>query len=188
MVNYYDDPKNVADYIQMAEGYNGEELIQLLREVLPSGSTVLELGMGPGVDLDLLAVHYNVTGSDRAQPFLDRYRLAHPQADLLLLDAVTLDTQRRFDAIYSNKVLHHLTRTELADSFLRQADLLPPGGVIVHSFWYGDNEEEYPGMLAVYYTESTLTLALGPVYEILKMTRYAEMDEGDSLVCVCRKR
>jgi len=56
-MNYYDDPKNVADYIQMAEGYNGEELIQLLQEVLPSGSTVLELGMGPGTDLDLLDPH-----------------------------------------------------------------------------------------------------------------------------------
>ncbi len=185
---YYDDPKNVADYVQMAEGYNGEELIQLLQELLPSGSTVLELGMGPGVDLDLLAAHYQVTGSDRAQPFLDRYLLAHPQADLLLLDAVTLDTPRRFDAIYSNKVLHHLTRTDLVESLRRQLDLLAPGGLLVHSFWYGDHEETYPGMLAVHHTEATLTQALGSAYEVLKMARYAEMEEGDSLYCVCRKK
>ena len=187
-MNYYDDPKNVADYIQMAEGYNGEELIQLLQEVLPSGSTVLELGMGPGVDLDLLAAHFQVTGSDRAQPFLDRYLQVHPQADLLLLDAVTLDTPRRFDAIYSTKVLHHLPRPDLARSFQRQAELLTPGGLILHSFWYGDHEEEYPGMLAVYHTEATLTDAFGPRFEILKMARYAEMDDGDSLFCLCRLR
>lgn len=185
---YYDDPKNVADYIQMAEGYNGKELIQLLQEFLPSGSAVLELGMGPGVDLDLLATHFHVTGSDQSQLFLDRYRASHPQADLLRLDAVTLDTPRRFDAIYSNKVLHHLTRNELAASFQRQAHLLNTGGVILHSFWYGDTEEEYPGMTAVYYTEATLTHAIGGAFEILALTTYAEMDEGDSLYCVCRKK
>jgi len=129
-----------------------------------------------------------VTGSDRSQGFLDSYRLAHPQADLLLLDAVTLDTPRRFDAIYSNKVLHHLTRTELVDSFLRQSELLNPGGLLVHSFWYGDHEDEYPGMTAVYHTEATLTHALGPAYAVVKMARYAEIEERDSLVCLCRKR
>lgn len=186
MTAYYDDPKNAEDYVAMAEGYNGAELIEVLREVLPAGSSVLELGMGPGVDLDLLAAQYQATGSDRAQPFLDRYRQTHPQADLLLLDAVTLDTPRRFDAIYSNKVLHHLPRPDLAASFQRQAELLTPGGVILHSFWYGESEETYPGMLAVYHTEATLTAALGAGFDILRMERYAEMDDGDSLFCLCR--
>lgn len=187
MTSFYDDPKNADDYIKMAEGYDGGELIEVLREVLPAGSTVLELGMGPGVDLDLLSAHYRVTGSDQAQPFLDRYRQSHPHADLLRLDAVTLDTPRRFDAIYSNKVLHHLPRPDLARSFQRQADLLTPGGMILHSFWAGEGEEEYPGMLAVYHTEATLSAALEPHFEILKMARYAEMDDGDSLYCLCRK-
>lgn len=38
----------------MAEGYDGEELIKILKEYLPEKSTLLELGMGPGKDLDIL--------------------------------------------------------------------------------------------------------------------------------------
>lgn len=187
-MTYYDDPKNVADYVKMAEGYDGKELIRELRNHLPDGSTVLELGMGPGVDLDLLAAHFTVTGSDRSQLFLDRFLDRHPQADLLRLDAVSLDTPRRFDAIYSNKVLHHLTRDELAASFQRQTHLLNPGGVVLHSFWVGDTEEEYSGMTAVYHTEASLTHAIGDALEILALTTYAEMEADDSLYCVCRKK
>jgi len=48
--------------------------ISALTKFLPAGATVLELGMGPGVDFDLLSQHYQVTGSDNSQVFLDRYR------------------------------------------------------------------------------------------------------------------
>ncbi len=96
----------------MADGYDGAELIALLRRYLPEGSSVLELGMGPGKDLDLFRQSYRVTGSDISRVFLDRYRKDHPEADLLLLDATSMDTDRTFDCIYSNKVLHHLSRPE----------------------------------------------------------------------------
>ena len=84
--------------------------------------------MGPGVDLDILQQYYQVTGSDRSTIFLERYRQQHTAADLLQLDALTMDTDRRFDAIYSNKVLHHLSRTELQQSLLAQAAVLHPEG------------------------------------------------------------
>ena len=53
-MGYYDDPKNTQQYIEMAEGYDGRELIEALSRHLPAGATVLELGMGPGKDLDIL--------------------------------------------------------------------------------------------------------------------------------------
>jgi cyclopropane fatty-acyl-phospholipid synthase-like methyltransferase len=59
-MGYFDERKNVDAYIQMAEGYDGRELITILKKRLPAGSTVLELGMGPGIDLDLLAESYTV--------------------------------------------------------------------------------------------------------------------------------
>lgn len=99
----------------MANGYDGKHLIAALRQVLPDGARVLELGMGLGKDLLLLAQHYTVTRSDSSTAFVERFRTAHPTADLLHLDAVTMQTDRRFDAIYSNKVLYHLTRAQLAE-------------------------------------------------------------------------
>ena len=96
---------------------DGRNLVKVLRRCLKVNSTVLELGMGPGKDLDLLARYFQVTGSDNSQVFLDRYWVQNPGANLLFLDAVTMDTNRRFDAIYSNKVLVHLSREQLKKTF-----------------------------------------------------------------------
>ncbi len=99
-MDFYDEEKNVDTYVQMAEGYDGSELVDVLKKHLAPGSTVLELGMGPGKDVALLAEAFAATGSDRSEVFLRRYRRDHPDADVLLLDAVTMETERRFDAIY----------------------------------------------------------------------------------------
>lgn len=187
-MEFYDSEENVQAYVDMAEGYDGRELIEVLRKYLADGSTVLELGMGTGEDLALLSEHLRVTGSDRSQVFLDRYRQAHPEADLLHLDAVTLDTHRRFDAIYSNKVLHHLTKPALQQSFQAQARVLNPQGIVLHSFWYGDKVEDYEGLLFVYHTEASIRDAIGGNFDILATRRYVEMEPDDSLYVVLRKR
>lgn len=187
-MGYFDDAENVEAYIKMAEGYDGRELITVLRKYLDPGATVLELGMGPGKDLDLLREHFRVTGSDSSQAFVNRYRQAHPDADLLQLDAAVLDTERHFDAIYSNKVLHHLTKPELKASFQKQAQLLNAGGIVLHSFWYGDKEEAFSGLRFVYYTEHTLSEMLRDAYETLELQRYTEMETDDSFYIVLRRQ
>jgi SAM-dependent methyltransferase len=187
MTNYYDDEKNALGYIKMAEGYDGRALIEKMPAFLPKNSTVLELGMGPGTDLQLLNEHYVATGSDRALPFVERYRTLHPKADVLQLDAITLKTERKFDAIYSNKVLYHLTKDELQVSLARQAQLLNDGGYLFHSFWVGDSVEEQHGLTFVYYTEESLGAIIEKPLELVAIERYAEMEDDDSLWVVLRK-
>ena len=94
-MGFFDTEKGIEQYIKMAECYDGAELIKILQKYLPENSTVLELGMGPGKDLDILKKLYTVTGSDNSQIFLDKYERSHPDADLLLLDAVTMNTNRK---------------------------------------------------------------------------------------------
>ena len=186
-MGYFDERKNVDAYIHMAAGYDGRELIAILEKQLPAGSSVLELGMGPGVDFELLAESYSVTGSDSSDVFLDLYREKQPAADLLKLDAVTIETERTFDCIYSNKVLHHLAKPELRRSFARQKELLTAGGLLMHSFWYGDKEEEHHGLRFVYYTEEALGKAIAPGLEVVEIERYKEMGDGDSFYALLRK-
>jgi cyclopropane fatty-acyl-phospholipid synthase-like methyltransferase len=186
-VGYFDERKNVDEYMRMADGFDGRELIGILGKHLPPGSAVLELGMGPGKDLDLLAQTYTVTGSDFSSVFLDLYREKHPESDLLLLDALELETDRSFDCIYSNKVLHHLPRTQLQRSFQRQRDTLNANGLLMHSFWYGDTEEEYSGMRFVYYTEESLLETIGGGFEVEQIDRYEEMEANDSFYVLLRK-
>jgi cyclopropane fatty-acyl-phospholipid synthase-like methyltransferase len=186
-MTFYNDPKNVQEYIEMAEGYDGRDLVAALTKYLPAGADVLELGMGPGVDLDLLSRHYQVTGSDTSRVFLDRYQEMHPAAHLLRLDAETIQTSRKFDGIYSNKVLHHLSPDQLQASFLRQNAVLRPLGITLHSFWLGDRKEVIHGLLFRYYPEHFLHSLVEPFFTILESTIYAEFEDHDSLYLILKK-
>ena len=173
-MGFFDTEKGVDQYFKMAEGYDGAELIKILQRFLTEKSTVLELGMGPGKDLDILGKTFTVTGSDNSQIFLDRYKKQNPNADLLMLDAVTIPTDRKFDCIYSNKVLHHLLREDLKKSLQRQKDVLNPNGIAFHSFWKGDKDENYDGMLFTRYQIDELKKIIGDDFDILLIETYTE--------------
>lgn len=186
--NFYDDENTVNEYIKMAEGFDGREFMPILRQHLPDGAHILELGMGPGKDLDLMAQHFNVTGSDRSQVFVNRYLENHPAADVFVMDAAEINTDRLFDGIYSNKVLMHLTRTEMKQSLLQQAQHLNPGGILLHTLWVGEGEETFSGLLNVYYNADTLSAVLPDSLEMITLQAYTEMEENDSLYIVLRKK
>ena len=187
-MGFFDTEEGVNEYLEMAKGHDGRELIEKLFEHLPADSTVLELGMGPGKDLELLSKRYQVTGSDNSNLFLDAYRKVNREADLLLLDAVTLETDRRFDCMFSNKVLHHLERADLESSIPRQAEVVEECGLLAHAFWYGSKIEEHGGLHFQYYEESDLHEIFGDNFDVVLMERYEEMEPGDSIFAILRKR
>ena len=100
----------------MTQDYSGEELIQKLKNILAPGSSVFELGMGSGKDLDILSETYVTTGTDISQIFINIYKEKHPNSDVFVLDAVSLQIERKFDCIYSNKTLQHLRKAEFKQS------------------------------------------------------------------------
>jgi cyclopropane fatty-acyl-phospholipid synthase-like methyltransferase len=187
-MDFYDDKKNVDIYINMSKGYDGRWLIDELKKHLDEGSALLELGMGPGKDLDMLSKHYKVTGSDKSQVFIDLYRKKHPEARIQKIDAVKMNIDGEFDCIYSNKVLHHLTRNELKLSFENQHRVLTKDGILFHSFWYGDKEEEHNGLRFVYYTEETLQKAYQDYFSMVEFKHYSEFEKNDSFYAVFKKR
>jgi len=187
-MGFFDTEKGVEQYIKMAEGYDGAELITILEKYLPENSTILELGMGPGKDTDILKKSYAVTGSDNSQIFLDRYKKNNPDADLLLLDATSLQTQQKFDCIYSNKVLHHLTREDLVKSLQRQKEILNPNGIAFHSFWKGNKTENMEGLLFTYYEMDDLKKMPENDFEVLATETYTEMEKDDSIYIILRNK
>lgn len=172
----------------MAAGYEGGLLIDALRNYLPDGAKVLELGMGPGKDLLALNDHYEVIGSDLSPLFVERFKKLHPTIEVKRLNAITIDLEERFNGIYSNKALCHLTRDQLRVSFESQARALEEGGIALHSFWYGDEESFHQGLRFVSYREATLKGLIGADFDILAAERYAEMETDDSLYLVLRRR
>lgn len=187
-MDYYENKEKIEKYIKFEPSHDGSLLVEKLVAVLPEGATVLELGIGPGKDFKRLSRHFEVTGSDLSRLFLELYRQCDAQADLLHLDARTLDTDRTFDCIFSNKALIHLSDQELRESFGRQHEVLNDAGLILHSFWYGDGEEEYGDLRFVNRTEQGVANLLEDWFDILDIGRHAKMADDDSVYVLARKK
>lgn len=186
--NYYENEANVENYSEFTPSHDGSLLVDALAAWLPAGASVLELGMGPGKDYQLLKQRFKVAGSDFSNAFLRRYQAKDPDAELLQLDARTLETDLRFDAIFSNKVLIHFSADELQQSFARQRDVLNAGGIMLHSLWYGEGQKEFGELTLVYHNEKDLTAMLEDSFDILALEKHAKMAEGDSIYFVAKKK
>ena len=180
--------KLVEIYVDMTRDYQGPLLIDWMLDYVEPGSSVLELGIGPGIDLEKLQEFYRATGSDFSPNFLHRFRAFHPKAELLYLDAVTVETKVKFDCICSNKVLVHLSKAELMQSLQAQDQALLPNGTILHTFWEGQGEENAEGILFASYSEDELKEIFNEKFDLIKLERYQEELEGDSILVVAKKR
>lgn len=186
--DYYKTKESIEEYIRLAKDVNGIELISKLKEYLPSGSIVLEIGTGPGTDWNILKEDYDMVGSDNSQEFLNHLISNYPGGRFLELDAITLNTDKKFDGIYSNKVMHHLKDNELIDSIKRQCEVLNPNGIICHSFWKGEGSEVFKGLFVNYHTEQALKGFFEAYFEILMVAIYKEFEAADSLLVIGKKK
>ena len=185
---YYKTKESVKDYIKLAKDVNGKQLIEKLEQVLPFNSVLLEIGSGPGTDWKILNKSYNVIGSDNSTDFLNHLAAENPDGEFFELDAITLKTNKKFDGIYSNKVMHHLKDNELANSIKRQYEILNPDGIICHSFWKGEGSEIFKGLFVNYHCESILKKVYKEYFEIISIESYNEFEDGDSLLLIGRKK
>lgn len=159
-----------------------------MRKFLPKHSTLLEIGSGPGTDWNILSNDYNVIGSDNSIEFVNRLKTSYPEGRFLELDARLLNTDIRFDGIYSNKALHHLKDDEIKASIKRQHEILKPKGVICHSFWKGEGSEIFKGLFVNYHSHDGLLSQFSEYFQILKHKSYKEFEDDDSLVLIGRKK
>jgi len=187
-LGYYDHRRNVEKYIAMMSGFDYSALIEAVFDHLQSGKTLLELGMGAGIDFSLLKKAYTATGSDNSKAFLDAYRKKDPSAPLLRLDAATIDTPQTFDYIYSNKVLIHLSNDALKTSFKNQAARLNDNGMVFHTFFWGHDEEHHHGLFFNQHTPETVIEAAKNWFTPVCSVRYTEIEPDDSFYIVLKKK
>lgn len=185
---YYKTKESVEEYIRLAKDVHGGELIEQLKEFLPAGSVVLEIGTGPGTDWNILMEDYEVVGSDNSKEFLSHLIASNPEGIFLELDAITLNTNEKFGGVYSNKVMHHLKDNELIDSIKKQYEVLNDEGIICHSFWKGEGSEVFKGLFVNYHSEQALREFFEVYFETLLIKSYAEFEEADSLLLIGKKK
>ena len=170
----------------MCEEYDGSKLYEIIEKHLKQGSTILELGCGPGNDIEVLSKTYKITGSDLSDEFLKRCKNKFPELDFLNLDAVKIKTDKQFDCVFSNKVLHHLKNDELRESLKRQKDVIIKDGLFAHTFWLGDKEFTMEGMLFVFHNREKLLELVSEYFTIVDTYDYMEFEEGDSIFIIAK--
>lgn len=188
MGKYYHTRESVEEYIKMARGHDGRQIIAKLKLHLPANSHLLEIGSGPGTDWKLLQKHYHVVGSDRSTEFLNHLHANIPEGEFLELDAASLLTGHLFDGIYSNKVLHHLEDEALHSSIKRQYEILKPGGIVCHTFWHGEDSEIYNDLFVNYHTDNDIRSLFEDYFDQLVIQYYQEFEPGDSFLYIGKKR
>ncbi|MBW9275031.1 MAG: class I SAM-dependent methyltransferase [Candidatus Thiodiazotropha sp. (ex. Lucinisca nassula)] len=172
------------EYETMCEEYDGTEIYKVLDKHLAKGSSILELGSGPGNDIYYFQNRYTVTGSDLSDEFLLRCKKKYKNIPFLKLDAVSIETQQIFDCVFSNKVLHHLDREKLENSLKRQQQVIKLNGIFAHTFWLGDKEFTMEGMLFVFYDRDQLLNLVSKYFTIRETYEYKEFEDGDSILIV----
>jgi len=186
-MSFYDSESNIEKYIEIAKGYDGRELIEILKSHISSGASVLELGSGPGVDLEILNQSFDATGSDFSKCFIKRLNETYPDFEILEVDVKNIELRRKFDCVYSNKVLVHLNDLELAASLKKQVDLLSKGGILFHTFWFGDKQEMMEDLLFNYINKERLNQLIPPELEVVEIKVYKEMEENDSVYIILKR-
>ena len=185
-MRFYNDPVKVDEYEKMCDEYDGSELYNILEKHLAENLTLLELGCGPGNDINFLREKYTVTGSDLSDEFLLRCKKKFSDMTFIKLDAVSISTDTTFDCLFSNKVLHHLTPGNLRKSFKRQQKVIVKNGIFAHTFWLGGKEFTMEDMLFVFHNRESLINMVSEYFTIIEMYDYKEFEDGDSIFIVAQ--
>jgi cyclopropane fatty-acyl-phospholipid synthase-like methyltransferase len=108
-----------------------------LREVLarlPEGSSVLELGCGPGTDAQELAATRRYVGVDLSRVQLSIARQRAPHATFIVGDVTSMAFRpASFDGVVAFYVFNHVPLDEVAPTFARIFAWLRPGGWLMSS-------------------------------------------------------
>jgi SAM-dependent methyltransferase len=143
--------RTLAHYDQHAESFRAgtrdhdvsQNIAALLRHIAGEPPfTILDLGCGPGRDLEALAaLGHTAVGLDGSARFAAMAREATGctvwQQDFLALDLPAA----RFDGVFANASLFHVPSRELPRVLAELHAALVPGGVLFSSNPRGQNEE-----------------------------------------------
>lgn len=178
------------EHQEMIRDQHRNRLVNKLNEYLLDHSTILELGSGEGTDLLKLSRNYQVTGSDISPVFVEKFKEKHPEIDMKILDARIMNIEDKYDCIYSNKVLSHLTEEELVYSLTKQEEHLKDDGIIFMTLTYGAYREEEieDGLVLAYYNETKIGNLVPETLRIEIMETYYDKEKDDSLLVILKKR
>ncbi len=141
------------------DGYRATFLHEVLDKV-PPGSTVLELGCGPGGDASALAADRRYIGIDLSRVQLRHARRVAPGAAFIEGDLLEIEFRAgSFDAAVAFYVFNHIPRQELPSAFRRVHRWLRPGGWFCASFGTSEDpgtiQHRWLGLVDMYFSSAS---------------------------------
>ncbi len=190
-VTYFMNEDNVETYKTTLVGYDASWIIGKLSEHLDKGKDILELGMGTGLDYELMCENYNVLGTDSSPIFVEQYKTKNPYSNVMLLDAREIRLDKKFDCIFSNKVLHLLSKDDFIKSLGEQYNSLNDDGIIFMTLWHGEYNVYWlfdDTFRVTYYGVKDIENIVANQFNIVKIEMYTEIEDNDSLLVVLTKK
>jgi trans-aconitate methyltransferase len=109
----------------------GEDLVKLLNP--QAGERILDLGCGTGYLTNLISESgAEVIGIDNSEHMIEKAEASYPNLDFRVMSADDFSFDTKFDAIFSNAVLHWVLNYEQAVKCMYHN--LKPGGRVVIEF------------------------------------------------------
>jgi cyclopropane fatty-acyl-phospholipid synthase-like methyltransferase len=139
------DAWNSARPLQVRRWFLGEVLSRL-----GEGSSVLELGCGPGTDAAELSARRRYVGVDLSQVQLSIARQRLPHATFVVGDFTSITFRpNSFDGVVAFYAFNHVPQKQLAPTFERTFAWLRPGGRLMASVLTSEAEDRVEEWLGV---------------------------------------
>ena len=124
--------KGYLTYIEETKDIDMSEQYEFFMKYVPKGSKILDAGFGSGRDIAFFKQHYDVTGIDLSQEFVE-YVKTNIHQNVQQIDILKLTFKDEFDAIWSCASQVHFDTKELLISFDNYFKLLKDSGILYSS-------------------------------------------------------
>ncbi len=142
-MNYYDQYSQL--FIDSTLNVDMSDLYSMFLENIPKGSYILDIGCGPGRDLNYFRENdYNAKGLEPSSK-LAAYARAFSQCEVIEIGIEDYESKEKYDGIWACASLLHLDTENLEQAFIKISGLMHDTSIFYCSFKYGSYEGKRNG-------------------------------------------
>ncbi|QFT98495.1 Malonyl-[acyl-carrier protein] O-methyltransferase [Roseovarius sp. THAF8] len=146
-----------ARYADVTKDAGKDPVLRLFLDHLAPGSSILDLGCGPGIASGIMAAEGHAVTATDATPEMVALAEAQPGVTARLAKFDDIDEVAAYDAIWANFSLLHAPRADLPRHLAALVTALRPGGLFHIGMKTGTGEHrDTLGRLYTYVTETEL--------------------------------